>query len=477
MEDYGIWTVITPLVTIGLAIVTRQVILSLLAGALVGTTVIAGFNPLLGIKGTVDGIIGVFGSAGSTRTILFCFMVGGILRLIQVTGGTQGLVRWLTVKANVIHNRRAVQLLAMLITAIIFIESSISEMSAGTATNELAKRYKVSREQMAYVIQGTCVSVCSSVMINGWGAALMGVIGTQISLGYLTGDPFSILAGSIGYNFMAWLTIASILFYILSGHRWGPMKEAEERALGGKELRDGAFPITADEEVDVVDHPAAGSVWNFILPLAFTILMVPVGLYITGEGNIANGSGSTSVFWGVMLGTFVSFVWFVSWGMLTIDEFFKELFKGYATMIPLGAVMTLAFLMGNISGDLNTGAYISGAITGALPSGFSAAFVFIIACIMSLATGTSWGTFAIMIPIGVQIGVAVGMDPHLMIGAALSGAIFGDMTSPISDTGIVASMATKNDHIDHIRTQLPYALVTGFVVTVMFSIAGFMSLS
>ena len=184
MEDYGIWTVITPLVTIGLAIFTRQVILSLLAGAFVGTTVLAGFNPLLGVKGTLDGVIGVFWvSSRQHKNYFVLLMVGGILRLIQVTGGTQGLVRWLTVKANLIKNRKAVQLLAMFITAIIFIESSISEMSAGTATNELAKRYKVSREQMAYVIQGTCVSVCSSVMINGWGAALMGVIGTQISLG------------------------------------------------------------------------------------------------------------------------------------------------------------------------------------------------------------------------------------------------------------------------------------------------------
>lgn len=474
MVDYGIWTIITPLVTIGLAIWTRQVILSLLAGIFVGFTVIHGFNPFSGIEATLDGIVGIFGSSGSTRTILFCFMVGGLIRLIQVTGGTKALVRYLTEKANIINNKKAVQLLAMFITCVIFIESSISIMAAGTSTNELAKRYGVSREKMAYVIQTSCVSVCSSVMINGWGAAMMGVIGVQVGKGFVDGEPFGILAGSMVYNFMAWLTLASVLFYVLSGVKWGPMGESEDRAATGKELRDGAFPITSDEDVEVVETAQGKeSLLNFLIPLIPTILMVPLGLYITGNGDLANGSGSTSVFWGVMLGTSVSFIYFVGRKILDVEAFFKHLFAGYASMIPLGAIMTLAFLMGNVSGDLNTGAYITQSIDGIIPSGFSAAFVFLIAIVMAISTGTSWGTFSIMIPIGIQIGAAVSIDPQLMIGAAISGAIFGDMTSPISDTGIVSSMATKNDHIDHIRTQFPYAIVTGIVATVLFTICGF----
>lgn len=474
MVDYGIWTIITPLVTIGLAIWTRQVILSLLAGIFVGFTVINGFNPFSGIEATLDGIVGIFGSSGSTRTILFCFMVGGLIRLMQVTGGTKALVRYLTEKANIINNKKAVQLLAMFIACVIFIESSISIMAAGTSTNELAKRYGVSREKMAYVIQASCVSVCSSVMINGWGAAMMGVIGVQVSKGFVDGEPFGILAGSMIYNFMAWLTLASVVFYILSGVKWGPMGESEDRAATGKELRDGAFPITSDEDVEVVETAQGKeSLLNFLIPLIPTILMVPLGLYITGNGDLANGSGSTSVFWGVMLGTSVSFIYFVGRKILDVEAFFKHLFAGYASMIPLGAIMTLAFLMGNVSGDLNTGAYITASIDGIIPSGFSAAFVFLIAVVMAISTGTSWGTFSIMIPIGIQIGAAVGIEPQLMIGAAISGAIFGDMTSPISDTGIVSSMATKNDHIDHIRTQFPYAIATGFVATVLFTICGF----
>ncbi len=181
----------------------------------------------------------------------------------------------------------------------------------------------------------------------------------------------------------------------------------------------------------------------------------------------------TSVFLGSNVWYGCSLLYFVGKKILTIESFFKHLFSGYATMIPLGAIMTLAFLMGNVSGDLNTGAYIVSSIDGVIPSGFSAAFVFLIAVVMAISTGTSWGTFSIMIPIGIQIGAAVGIEPQLMIGAAISGAIFGDMTSPISDTGIVSSMATGNDHIDHIRTQFPYAIVTGVIAVMLSSIVGF----
>ncbi|MGR2769123.1 Na+/H+ antiporter NhaC family protein [Photobacterium ganghwense] len=476
MQDYGIWTVITPLVTITLAVLTRQVILSLLAGALVGYTVMAGFNPLVGVQHTLDNIIDVFASAGNTRSILFCFMVGGIIRLVQVTGGTQGMVHWLTEKANVINNRYAVQLLAMITTMLIFIESSISLMSAGTVTRDLASRYNISREKMAYIIQSSCVSSCSSVMMNGWGAAMMAIIGVQISNGFLQGEPFNILLHSIPYNLMAWFSLASVLFYIFSQKSWGPMAVADRRAASGKALRDGAFPIAGHDDVELITSDSRGHPLNFVIPLATTVIMVPIGLYITGDGNIAHGSGSTAVFWAVMAGTAVSFVYFLCRNILTVDEFFTHLLAGYSSMMPLGAIMTLAFLMGNLSAELHTGQYITQSIEGVLPAGFSASFVFLIAALMSLATGTSWGTFAIMIPIGVQISAATGIDPHLMIGAAISGSIFGDMTSPISDTGIVSSMATGNDHVDHIRTQFPYVLLTGMAATLCFAVFGWISL-
>ncbi|MFC0225524.1 Na+/H+ antiporter NhaC family protein [Serratia aquatilis] len=467
MHDYGVWTIITPLVTICLAIFTRQVILSLLMGIVVGFTVINGHNVFHGISGTLNGIINTFASAGNTRTIIFMVMIGGIMRLIVVTGGVRSLVRLLTEKTQFVTNKKAVQLLAMVITSIIFIESSINQLIAGASTKDLAKRYGLSPEKMSYIIQTSCVSVCSSAMINGWGAAMMGVIGVQIAKGYLDGQPFGILASSMVWNLMAWFSLASVLFYIFSGASWGPMKKAETNFIRESEHH------AEQLEDEVIDHPASNSLLNFLIPILSTVLAVPIALYVTGDGDFTKGSGSMSVYSAVMLGTAVSFVWFCGRRLLNIESFFKELYIGYASMIKISSIMVLAFLMGDVSADLNTGQYIAAITSGIIPPGFSIGFIFIISAIMSLATGTSWGTFAIMIPIGVQLGVSVGMPVEYMIGAAIAGSIFGDMTSPISGDAIVASMATDCDHIEHIRTQMPYAIATASIVLAIYLYLGF----
>jgi Na+/H+ antiporter NhaC len=269
---------------------------------------------------------------------------------------------------------------------------------------------------------------------------------------------------------MAWLSLASVLFYIFSGASWGPMKKAEQRYELAK--HDVADTVTEHHD-DVIKHPASDSLWNFFIPILSTVLMVPVVLYLTGDGNFSKGSGSMSVYSSAMFGTLVSFVWFWGRGILNIENFFKELYVGYASMVKISSVMILAFLMGHISAELNTGNYIASVTSGVISPGFSIGFIFIVSAIMSLATGTSWGTFAIMIPIGVQLGVSLGVPFEYMIGASIAGSIFGDMTSPISSDAIVASMATNCDHIEHIRTQFPYALVTGTIAFIGYVILGF----
>jgi len=469
MQDYGIWTVITPLVTIVFAIVTRQVIPSLMAGIFVGFTVI-NHGLAGGISGTLNGIIDIWASPGNARTVIFIMMIGGIMRLIVVTGGVRRLMRYLSENNDYVTNKRAVQLLAMVVTSLIFIESSINQFIAGASTKDLARRYRVSPEKMSYIIQTSCISVCSSVMINGWGAAQMGIIAGQISKGYLAGEPFEILIRSITWNVMAWFSLISVLFYIVTGFSWGPMRKAEQGFEGQSDHDSGAEAHLEDE---IIDHPASGSLLNFFIPILSTVLMVPVVLYITGDGQFSKGSGSMSVYSGVMFGTVVSFVWFLARGILKIDSFFKELYAGYAGMVKIASVMVLAFLMGRVSAELNTGQYIATVTHGVISGGFAVGFIFLTAAVMSLATGTSWGTFAIMIPIGVQLGVSVHIPAEYMIGAAISGSIFGDMTSPISADAIVASMATNCDHIEHIRTQFPYALATGFCALLVYLVLGF----
>ena len=392
------------------------------------------------------------------------------MRLIIITDGVRSLVYLLTNKTRLIKNKKTIQLLAMFISIIIFIESSINQLVAGASTKNIARYYGVSAEKMAYIIQTSGVSVCSSVMINGWGAAMMGVIGAQIAKGFIAGEPFEILANAMPYNIMAWLSLTSVLFYILTDYSWGPMKIAEQKAIA---VQHGSHQPSAMVDEEVIDHPANNSLLNFFTPILATVLMVPIALYITGNGEFIKDSGSTSVYWAGMFGTLVAFVWFLARGILTIESFFKEVYIGYASMIKISSIMILAFLMGNVSADLNTGAYIAQISSDILPAGFSVAFIFLISTIMSLATGTSWGIFAIMIPIGVQLGLSINMPAELMIGAAITGSIFGDMTSPISSDAIISSMATDCDHIKHIRTQMSYATVTAIIVLIIYLYLGF----
>lgn len=300
---------------------------------------------------------------------------------------------------------------------------------------------------------------------------MMGVIGVQISKGFLSGEPFEILAGSMVYHFMAFFSLATVLFYIFTGASWGPMRKAELLTkyprLKRKKIQDQS---QADQNDYVIDHPNSNSILNFLIPILSTVLTVPVMLYITGHGDFSKGSGSTSVYYAVIFGLSVSFVWFMARRLFTIDSFFKEIYIGFASMVKISSVMIFAFLMGSICGDLHTGAYIAKISSSVIPPSLTIGFIFLISAIMSLATGTSWGTFAIMIPIGVQLGVSVGVPPEYMIGAAISGSIFGDMTSPISSDAIVASMATD---CEHIRTQFPYALVTGIIALLAYIVLGF----
>lgn len=207
------------------------------------------------------------------------------------------------------------------------------------------------------------------------------------------------------------------------------------------------------------------------MPLLTTILCVPVGLYITGDGIITQGSGSTSVLWAVLIGQLVGFIQYVFIKrILRVDEYFQHLLTGYQSMVPLVVVLTLAFLIGNVASQLEIGAYLSDQVGIFLPAGLIAAFIFAASGVISLSTGTSWGTFSIMIPIGIQMAIASGADPYLAIGAAISGSILGDTISPISDTSIMTSTATKNDHMDHVKTQMPYCFaasglaMTGFIL-------------
>ncbi|MGH8335163.1 MAG: Na+/H+ antiporter NhaC family protein, partial [Pseudomonas fluorescens] len=321
---------------------------------------------------------------------------------------------------------------------------------------------------VAYVLKNVGISAWSSVIFNGWGAMMLGIIAVQVENGSIHGNPFNILAHSIAYNLFAWASIALVLLSIFTNFAFPAMRRAKQRAAAGGELSEGVAPIAALVQQDQI---TGASVSNLLIPMLSIFLFVPIGLYITGSGEMGNGSASTAILWGVIFGQCVGFVQYVMIKrLMSIEAYFNHLVAGYQAMLPLVVVLTLAFLIGDLSSQLQIGQFLARHFSVLMPVSLVAAFVFLVAALISLSTGTSWGTFSIMIPIGIQLAMSSGADPYLVIGAAISGAIFGDTTSPISDTGIVTATATGNNLMDHIRTQLPYCLTAAVI-----ALAGFVA--
>ncbi len=475
----GFLSLLPPLLAIGLALLTRQVFLSLAAGLWIGFVILAGGNPLSGTFDTMDTIVGVFESAGNTRIILFTLIVGALIALIQRSGGVAGFIEWLmgkldamSEKANSRGQRRLVEFLALGTGLLLFIESNISILTVGTLYRPVFDRLRIPREKLAYIADSG--SAPSSILIpfNAWGAFIMGLIAAQSGL---DGTPFEILIGATVLNFYPMLVILILIFVILSGRDVGEMKTAEQRVKDtGLLNRDGAQIMMGDGAADVdAKSGVASKAKNMLIPLVLMVGLMPVFLLMTGGGDIAAGSGSKSVLYATSFAVLGAMVLYKIGGQLGIRESFETVLSGMSGMVPLAILMVLAFALGSLCKDLGTGIYVAETAKGFIFPALVPAMIFLISCFVAFSTGTSWGTFAIMIPIAVPLSLGMDVNPTLAIAAALGGGVFGDHCSPTSDTSIIASMATANDHIDHIRTQLPYALIGGAITTGLYLILGF----
>ena len=468
MGTFGWLSILPPVLAIILAIRTKQVFISLTLGIWLGWTIIHGWNPIGGIIQTAEAIVLVFTDPDNTRVILFSAMIGAIITLTQYSGGMQGFVNWIVDK-GLVKTPRSAGLLAWFLGFIIFIESSICVLVSGAVSRPIFDRVKVSREKLSYILDSTSAPKCILIPLNAWGAFVLGLLAAQG-----VSDPVRVFVASIPFNFYAILAMALVLGVILTGRDFGPMVEAERRVREeGKLLRDGAEPLISDE---VVMLEAKSGIplrpINMILPVVVMILMMPVVLLITGNGNMMEGSGSLSVFWSVICAVIVAGVSYRIQKIMTMREIVDMFMKGVGGLVPLAALMVLAFAIGDVCDALGTGPFAAQVVKSSMPAWMVPAVVFLISGFIAFSTGTSWGTFAIMIPIAVPMIAIIGLNPALVIAAVLGGGVFGDHCSPISDTTIIASMASATDHIDHVRTQLPYAFSAGFAALLLYLVSG-----
>ena len=328
---------------------------------------------------------------------------------------------------------------------------------------------KIPREKLAYICDSTSAPVCILIPLNAWGAYIIGLLEEQ-KISY----PIKILVNAIPLNFYAWLTLLMVLFIILTEKDFGPMKKAEIRAKReGKILRDGAKPVVSSKLINIKpDLKAKPKAINMLFPIIIMIFMMPLALYITGNGNIMAGSGSTSVLFSVSIAIFFASIFYLFQRILSIKEISVYIVKGVIGLIPLAFLMVLAFSIGETCNRLGTGLYVSNLVTRAINPAILPALLFASSAFVAFSTGTSWGTFAIMIPIGLPSAISLNINPSLALAAILGGGVFGDHASPISDTTLIASMASASDHIDHVNTQLPYALTTASLAFFVYLLIG-----
>ncbi|MDE0073282.1 MAG: C4-dicarboxylate ABC transporter [Gammaproteobacteria bacterium] len=462
------WISLLPTVlAIVLAIWSRQVYVSLAAGIWIGWTILEGWNPLTGLATAIEQTVAVLGDPGNAKVILFTLVIGAMIATLEAAGGVRGFVRWIEGNRWVTDGRRA-QFLAWIIGIVIFIESNITVLVAGAVSRPLFDRFRISRERLAYIVDSTSAPICILIPLNAWGALNLGILN---ELG--VEDALGVFIAAIPVNFYA------LIAFLLAGASivWkidlGPMKRAEMRAAEGQVLWPNAQPMV--DETVLSPTPVgriAPRARNMLVPIAVMVLTMPLGLYVTGGGSMLDGSGSTSVLWAVLVGLGAAWLMLLAQRGASLDELTRTGLKGAGGLMPLALILLLALALGSVARTLGAGEYVAQVTEGVLAPMLFLPLVFVVAGGIAFSIGSSWGTFAIMLPIAVPVAETLGMPLAPFVAAALSGGIFGDHSSPISDTTIISSMAAATDHIDHVRTQLPYALLAGGAAAVCFAVLG-----
>jgi len=443
-------SLLPPLVAILVAMWKREVILALLAALFVSETLLAGFNPGGGFTGLLDRTTDVFDNPNSTRILLFSLLVGALLYFIQYSGGVSAVVQWLT-RGGYTTNARRAGLLPTFTGLAIFIETNMSILTSGIVARGLFDRFKMSRARLAYIIDSTCAPVAILILLNGWGAYILGLIDE-----FQYDNPVAILAATIPLNFYALITLALVFYTVLSNRVHGPLKTAESRM---------------DQAVDRESVEPSRARY-MLLPVGTMIGGILFFLWWTGDGSLLAGAGAQSVLWATALAVLVAYC------LLRWDRVFehKELvdlgFRGMGKLLPVVATVLLALALGSSMQGLGTGQFVAGMLGPALPVFLLAPLAFLAGALISFTTGTSWGTYGILIPIAMPLAAAMEVPPSLVLAAVMGGGVFGDHCSPISDTTIISSLGAGCDHLEHVKTQLPYALVGGIAALLAYAIAG-----
>jgi tetracycline resistance efflux pump len=444
-------SVLPPVVAIAVVLWKREVILALFLSIFTSeilqqASVLKGI-PMAGIF-TLERIIAVFEDKDNARILIFSLMIGALLAYIRQSGGVTAMVSSI-INRGIARNPRQAALLTTGVGAVVFVESNLSVLTAGILSRGIFDRFGLSRAKLAYIIDSTSAPICILILLNAWGAYILALLGSY----ELETNAAQILWGTVPLNFYALVTLVIVVFTAWTGRYFGPMATSETI-----KHEDSAEDLPVD-----ASHPV-----YMLIPLIVMVAGMVAFMFWTGDGVMSNGSGSRSVLYSVALACLVAYVMMLASGNFTHIKLIKIGFEGMGELLPLVTIVLFSLALGASLKELGTGIFIAGLVGEFLPIYLVVPMMFLAGALISFSTGTSWGTFAILIPIGVPLIQTLGLPPSLVLAAILGGGIFGDHCSPISDTTAVSAIASGCDLLEHVRTQLPYALVAGSITLLMY---------
>ncbi len=489
---HGWLSVLPPVLAIALALITRQVVVALTLGVWVGATVIAG-NPFTAFLRLGDTYLTTaLADRSHASIILFSTILGGMVGVMSRSGATEGVVHWLARRTG---GRRGGMTATAVMGTVVFFDDYANTLLVGSTMRPLTDRLRISREKLSWLVDSTAAPVTAVAVISTWVGFEVGLI--QDAMARLGGDQaaYSFFLRSIPYSFYPLLTVAFVYMVAISGRDFGPMLRAEERAVQqGQVLRPGARPASDVDEIEQQRRPDLPPAHPLLagLPVLAVIATTALGIYFGGRQaaqaaglaaptlrEILNNADSFAVLtWAALTGAVTAIVLAVGSRRLTLVDALDGWVQGARSMVIAVTILILAWAMSAVCDALGTAPFLVEASKQVLSARLLPAVVFVLAAAVSFSTGTSWGTMAILMPLvfplGAELPVHAGLAAPLAHGihlasvrAVLAGSVFGDHCSPISDTTIMSSLASGADHVDHVRTQLPYALTVAAVALVL----------
>ncbi|WP_099159767.1 Na+/H+ antiporter NhaC family protein [Virgibacillus ndiopensis] len=468
-------SVIPPIVAVVLAIITKRVLLSLFISIWVGGLIAAGGDPFEAVAVTFTWMKDVMIDPWNARFLVMTALLGTGAAFMFKTGGSDGLIRVLEKKLT---TKKRVQFLPYFLGIIIFFNDYVNSVIVGNASKDVTAKHKVSREKLSYIIDSTSAPMATLGPVSDWIGFQVSLIAAAFASVSIIGvEPYFAFLQSIPWNFYAILCLLAVPM-IIAGKDFGPMAKAEHRAqTTGNLIPEGSTPLSSVDQDLGEPFTKEGSVWNFILPLVALISVSVWGLWYTGGGAtgkammdaLADTDVSIALTWGAFAMTLVGLILALVQGM-GFKACEDTLLGGIRTMLPALVIIVLAWSIGTVTSELGTAEFVVDATQGWMTAALVPFLVFIIGMFISFATGTSWGTMSILTPIAIPLAYTFGgIDlVHIVIGAVFAGAIFGDHVSPISDTTVMASIFAGSDHIAHVNTQAPYALVPAGISGVLY---------